>query len=459
MYPGIHPARVTPLNRLDSRDGRFVLYWMQQSQRAGWNHALEYAVHEANRLNQGVVVGFGLMRDYPEANQRHYAFMLEGLQETADELASRGIAFVMREGSPGQVALTLARHASAIVCDRGYLRHQKQWRRHVADRAGCRVVQVESDAIVPVNVASGKADYAARTFRPKVMSHLDEYLLELPPAPVGKTTLRFRHDLESDVGSTERLLRERPGDSSVRGVGRWFRGGASRARSRFESFLEGSLERYRANRNQPQTGDTACLSPYLHFGQVSPLELALRIQPYAAAFRPEVDVFLEELVVRRELAINFTEYTEDYDSYTCLPSWAVSTLERHRSDPRPHLYSDRQLEDAATHDPYWNAAMAEMRHTGFMHNYMRMYWGKKILEWSNSPENAYGTALSLNNRYFLDGRDPNSFAGVAWIFGLHDRPWGERPIYGTVRSMTAGGLERKCDIRAYVRRVREAIES
>src|SRR5262249_36098671 len=154
----------------------------------------------------------------------------------------------------------------------------------------------------------------------------------------------------------------------------------------------------------------------------------------------------------RELAMNFVYFREHYDRFECLPEWARQTLAKHRKDPRPHHYTARQLDAAETHDPYWNASMREMRHTGFMHNYMRMYWGKKILEWSREPEAAYETTLALNNRYFLDGRDPNSFGNVAWIFGQHDRPWGERPIFGTVRYMNAKGLERKCDIRAYVQK-------
>jgi deoxyribodipyrimidine photo-lyase len=166
-----------------------------------------------------------------------------------------------------------------------------------------------------------------------------------------------------------------------------------------------------------------------------------------------IAAYLEELVVRRELAINFVYYTPDYDTYSCLPAWARQTLAEHKQDKRQFLYTATQLENAATHDPYWNAAMLEMKHTGFMHNYIRMYWGKKILEWSRTPEQAFKTTLAINNKYFIDGRDPNSYAGVAWTFGMHDRAWKERPVFGKVRYMAASGLERKCDIRAYVKKV------
>jgi len=205
------------------------------------------------------------------------------------------------------------------------------------------------------------------------------------------------------------------------------------------------------------------MSLYLHFGQISPLELALRLTRLPSPLQEGRDAYLEELIVRRELAANFVHFTPDYDAFSSLPDWARRTLDAHSKDPRNPFYGPEQLEKAQTHDPYWNAAMVEMKVTGYMHNYMRMYWGKKILEWSSSPEVAYRTLLALNNRYFIDGRDPNSYANAGWIFGLHDRPWGGRSVYGTVRSMSAAGLERKCDIDAYVRKVerlaREAGES
>jgi len=194
------------------------------------------------------------------------------------------------------------------------------------------------------------------------------------------------------------------------------------------------------------------MSPYLHFGQISPLYLAMEISK-ASGPQAAKEAFLEEMIVRRELACNFTHFTPNYDSYACLPNWARQSLTEHRRDRRGYMYSAAQLENAATHDPYWNAAMQEMVCTGFMHNYMRMYWGKKILEWSRAPEEGFATTLALNNKYFVDGRDPNSYAGVAWVYGNHDRAWPQRAIYGKVRSMMASGLERKCDIGAYVRKV------
>jgi len=194
------------------------------------------------------------------------------------------------------------------------------------------------------------------------------------------------------------------------------------------------------------------MSKYLHFGQISPVAVALAAQD-AKAPNEDKKSFLEELVVRRELGCNYCTYCRDYDQFKSLPQWAIETLDEHAGDEREHVYTKDELEKGETHDPYWNAAMKEMRVTGYMHNYMRMYWGKKILEWTNTPRYAFRVALDLNNKYFLDGRDCASFANVAWLFGRHDRGWPERPIYGKVRSMTAKGLERKCDIEGYVAKV------
>ncbi len=442
----IQNTRIQHLNDREVVQGRYVLYWMQQSQRAELNHALEYALQEANRREQGVVVAFGLTDDYPEANLRHYAFMLAGLQDTARALARRGIRFVLRRGSPPEVALQLGGEASLIVCDRGYLRHQRAWRARVAERAACRVVQVESDAIVPVTAASVKAEIGARTLRPRIHRQLADYLVDLAPAPVRRRTIEL--ELQGlDPRDLDAILKGLTIDRSVAPAPRWFKAGTAEARRRFAAFIRERLERYDQNHNQPQTDDVSRMSPYLHFGQISPLYLALEVGR-AAAPAAAKKAFLEELIVRRELACNFTHFTADYDAYACLPQWARLSLSEHRRDRRGHLYSAEQLENAATHDPYWNAAMREMVCTGFMHTYMRMYWGKKILEWSRTPEEGFATTLALNNKYFL-----NSYAGVAWVYGVHDRAWPQRPVYGKVRCMMASGLERKCDIQGYLRKV------
>ncbi len=454
----IHADRIRLLNDRDIRPGRYVLYWMQQSQRAEENHALEYAIHCANHLKQPLVVAFGLTDTYPDANLRHYTFLLEGLQETSAMLAARGIKFILRHGHPPEIAIQLAESASLIVCDRGYLRHQRAWRSEVAQQAECRVMQVESDVIVPIESASNKAEYAARTIRPKITKLIDRYLQPIPRLSLEYPSLDLdlRGDDLTDIAA---LLSSFDMDRRIAPVSRLFRGGTSQAKTRFREFIESKLEHYDEHGNQPQTDDISQMSPYLHFGQISPVYLARQIQASPHSIEKTGDAFLEQLIVRRELAMNFAYYRPDYDSFACAPTWAQITLHQHETDYREYLYSIDELESANTHDPYWNAAMLEMKETGFMHNYMRMYWGKKILEWSRSPEEAFAATLTLNNRYFLDGRDPNSYAGVAWLYGVHDRAWNEREIFGKVRCMTASGLERKCDIQAYIRKVRRLMKS
>jgi deoxyribodipyrimidine photo-lyase len=394
-------------------------------------------------------VAFALTDEYPDANLRHYRFLLEGLRETVDALDRRGIPTVVRRGEPAKVVAELATDASIVVCDRGYLRHQKEWRRHVARAARREVVQVESDLAVPVDVASSKVEWAARTIRPKLRTNWQRFLRPCRPTALAKR-LRPPRAGGLDLADIDSVLAGLKVDRTVAPVTALFRGGTRAAKKHLRAFLAARFQRYVDNRNRPETDDVSHLSPYLHFGQISPLQIALALGHRRSEAR---ESYLEELLVRRELAHNFVNFHDDYDRFECLPDWARRTLEKHAKDAREPCYTRAQLESAATHDPYWNAAMNEMRHTGFMHNYMRMYWGKKILEWMESPEEAYRTALALNNKYFLDGRDANSFANVAWVFGLHDRPWAERPIFGTVRYMAASGLERKCDPRAYVEKV------
>jgi deoxyribodipyrimidine photo-lyase len=448
------PDRVQALNdRGADEDGRYVLYWMQQSQRAQHNPALERALRHANEQGLPLLVVFGLMDDYPEANLRHYTFMLEGLQDTQQRLQERGIKMVVRHGRPDDVALHYADDAFLLVTDRGYLRHQKRWRTRVAEAAPCRVEQVEGDVVVPVETVTDKAEYAARTIRPKIHEHL-ERCLQLPDrAPVEHSSLSLNVDgglSLDDIGTvTDQLALDR----SIPPVSSLYRGGASEAERILDQFLAEHLDGYDGNRNQIHTDVVSHMSKYLHFGQVSPVWVAQQVRE---THGPESDVesYIEELVVRRELAMNHVHFRPDtYDAYDCLPDWARESLAEHADDEREYVYGRDPLEQGETHDPYWNAAMKEMRETGYMHNYMRMYWGKKILEWSPDPKTAFERTLHLNNTYFLDGRDPNSFANVAWIFGLHDRGWKERPVYGKVRYMSQGGLERKADPDAYVEKV------
>ena len=450
----ILPDRIQPLNEEGvQEEGQYVLYWMEQSQRAQHNPALERALQHASETDRPLLVVFGLLDDHPEAILRHHTFMLEGLRETQKRLAERGIRMVVRRGAPDDVALQYAGEAAVLVTDRGYLRHQKRWRARVADEAPCRVEQVEGDVVVPVETATDKAEYAARTIRPKIHEHL-ERCLQLPdPVSVETPSLDLDVDPGISLDDLEAATDPLDLDRSVAPVSDLYPGGASEAEAILDDFLAEHLDGYDGNRNQIQSHAVSHMSKFLHYGQISPVWLAQQVR---RAEGPESDVesYIEELVVRRELTMNHVHFRPDsYDSYTCLPEWARESLAEHADDEREHVYSLDELEGSATHDPYWNAAMKEMRETGYMHNYMRMYWGKKILEWSPGPKTAYDRTLHLNNTYFLDGRDPNSFANVAWVFGLHDRGWKERPVYGKVRYMSQGGLDRKADPDAYVEKV------
>ena len=453
----IQEERVRYLNEKEDRDGDYVLYWLQQAQRAEYNHALEYAAQRANELGQPLLVVFGLMDDYPSANVRHYAFMLEGLRDVGEALEGRGIKFVVRKGAPDEVALRYGENASMIVSDGAYLRPEWSWRQRVAEEAACRVVRVESNVVVPVELASGKREVAARTLRPKIRRHLDEFLVELLPTEIGKGSLDLDIEDGVDLSDIDAVLDGMDIDKSVEPLRHLYTGGLTAAKAKLEEFIENGLDEYAGHRNQPQTNHVSHMSKYLHYGHISPVYLALRIRE-ASAPKEDVDTYLEELIVRRELTINFCFYTPDYDSFSCIPDWAKKTLKEHQRDEREHLYAREQLEGAQTHDPYWNAAMREAIHTGYVHNHMRMYWGKKILEWSATPEEAHETTMYLMDKYFLDGRDANTYANIAWVYGQHDRGFAERPVFGKVRYMSAGGLERKAKPEEYVKKVERLVE-
>ena len=468
--PGIHPDRLRVLADGAPRAEGPVVYWMQQAQRAHANPALAHALAIAALLQRPVGVVVGLTPNYPEASARAYAFLLEGLRELRGALEARGIGFTVALGEPPEVALAAARQAAVLVVDRGYLRHQRAWRARVAAGAPCPVVQVEGEAVVPVDVPSTKAEFAARTLRPRLWRVADAYLDLVPDADAPlrwagpRLALAPFVDVTDALRDPERLRARLAVDERVAPVSRLYPGGERAAEARLARLLGEVLPSYADDRNQPQRDGVSYLGMYLHFGQVSPVEVLRRVRAAAtAADAPGVAAgaaaFVEELLVRRELSLNHVERVPDYGSYASLPAWARRTLEAHADDPRSHPYDDAALLDGRTHDPYWNAAMLEMRATGYQHNYMRMYWGKQVLAWSPSPEAAYARLLAWNNRFLLDGRDPNSYAGVGWVFGLHDRPWPERAVFGTVRTMNAAGLRRKADPGAYVRKVEARVRS
>jgi deoxyribodipyrimidine photo-lyase len=428
-------------------DGEAVIYWMQRAQRAVDNPALDVAIDIGNLTHKPVVVFFGLNPFVHGATLRHYRFLAEGLPDIADGLRNRRVGFVLRaHPAHGLLPFLSEVRPVAVIGDENPLRQTEQWRETIAEQLRVPFWTVDADVVVPSQMIETE-QYAARTIRPRIHKHLNAFLVD-PPEPHARVDWTPRQSVES-VAATVDILDGLPIDRNV-GPVTFLRGGLRRARERLETFVRDALPAYSDGRNQPEHDGTSRLSPYLHFGQIGPREVARRVTA-AGAPPPSVTAFLEQLIVRRELAVNFIRYNPAYDRLEGCERWARLTLARHRFDARPHLYTREQFEAAATHDPLWNAAQAQMVRTGWMHGYVRMYWAKKILEWSASPEEAFETAVQLNDRYELDGRDANGYTNIAWaIGGKHDRPWPSRPVYGAIRSMSYASTSRKFDSLSYI---------
>ena len=456
----IESARIEKLNdNGEDKRGQCVLYWMQASVRAHHNPALEYAIELSNSLSLPLVCVFGLYEKYPNANERHFAFLLEGVKDAAAALQSRGVKFYLVRKSPPEAICALSENVASVVTECGYLRLLRQWRSTVAKSIHCSMYQIEGNVVVPVRMASGKEETGARTIRPKITKQLNKYLKELPEAklmhPAGEGFhLKGMDSLELlDYNSVDNLLQQLDIDRSVPRV-TWIHGGFTEADKWLKLFVQKKLKNFATQRNEPTSDVASHMSPYLHFGQISPVYVALQVRTSKNSTNSAgVQSFLEEMIVRRELAINFVFYNSNYDSIESIPDFAKKTLMEHKGDQREYIYSLEELEAGMTHDEYWNACQREMLVKGKMQGYMRMYWAKKILEWSATPEEAYERCLFLNDKYELDGRDPNGFTGVAWCFGKHDQGWKERAVFGKVRYMNAAGLKRKFKIDEYVQQI------
>ena len=423
-----------------------VVYLMGRDQRADDNWALLYAIQLAKESGSQAEVLFCLVPGFSGAGLRQYGFMLRGLEKVALRLHSLGIRFNLLKGDPVTIVPKFLdeRKASGLVMDFDPLRGRQQWKERIATKIDIPFHEVDAHNIVPCRVASSKQAFGAYTLRPSVKRLIPEFLDEYPAlVPAGNHipgALAFQadgvlHELKPDPGVPEQ---------------NWLIPGEKEAMRQLEKFIEEKLDRYAADKNDPNLRATSGLSAYLHFGQLSAQRVALEIVKRVPASLSTAG-FLEELIVRRELADNYCFYNPCYDSFEGFPDWAKKTLNQHRTDERSYAYCRDQFEQAATHDRLWNAAQNQMVKTGYMHGYMRMYWAKKILEWSASPEEALGTAIYLNDRYQLDGRDPNGYTGCAWsIGGVHDRAWSERPVYGKIRYMNDKGAARKFDVKKYV---------
>lgn len=426
-----------------------VAYWMSRDQRAQDNWALLYAQQLARERRVPLLVGFCLVPRFLGAAWRHYDFLLRGLEEVAGELERHRIGFCLLTGDPGvEIPKWVTdREISLLVSDFDPLRIKRTWKEEVARKLTIPFLEVDAHNIVPCWLASPKQEWAAATFRPRLRRHLEEFLHPFPPLQVHPVP----PPEPPGLWDSEALLNSLPLDREVPPVA-WLKPGTKAALTQLRLFVREKLAFYPQSRNDPTREGQSDLSPYLHFGQLAPQRVALEVLESPAP-RAAKEAFLEQLIVRRELADNFCYYQPDYDRLEGFPAWARLTLEAHRQDPRDYLYTPSELERGQTHDPLWNAAQWEMVRRGKMHGYLRMYWAKKILEWTPSPEEALAVAIRLNDRYELDGRDPNGYTGIAWsIGGVHDRPFGERPVIGKLRPMSWAGLARKFRVREYIER-------
>ena len=433
-------------------NGKCIVYWMQRAQRAIDNPALDKAIEIANALRLSVIVFFGLHPRYPNANERHYQFLVEGLQETRERCEARSVRFVLRPYPHHDLIKFCEEVKPALVIgDENPMREPEGWRRSATEKLRVPFWTIDADVIVPTKLFE-KEEYAARTIRPKIHRVWDEYLKPLAN-PVAEISWPDRQAHPSiDVTATLAAL---PLDRSAAPVTS-FVGGTAAGLKTLQSFIDERLARYDTARNLPHLRGTSDLSPYLHFGHVGPHTIALAVRESNAP-SPAKDAFIEEMIVRREIAINYVARNSQYDTLAGCHAWARKSLDEHRDDKREYLYLLKQFEQAETHDPLWNAAQLEMVKRGKMHGYLRMYWAKKILEWTPSPEDAFAIAVELNDRYELDGRDPNGYTGIAWAIGAkHDRPWAPaRKVFGMIRFMAASGCARKFDVNAYISMVKQ----
>lgn len=436
--------------------GKCVVYWMQRAQRGVDNHALNLAVEVANALELPLLVYFAGISNFPNANLRHYAFLQEGLRDVEADLATRNISFVMRR-APHESHERLLADAGAAICigDENPMRVPESWRVSLAEKIEIPFWTVDTDVVVPSKLME-KAQYAAYTMRPKLYRLLPEYLVpyENPRANHAWT----RPEGFQSHSLVEDMTRDWPNlDRSVGPVAAW-KGGTHAGLARLRRFVETVLPQYELTRNHPEMDGTSAMSPYLHYGHVGPQTIALAVQAAAAAnpaLAPAKDSYFNELIAWRELSINFVKYNPLYDSHECAEDWAKRTLAEHAGDERPVLYTREQLERAETYDELWNAAQIQMVEYGWTHNYMRMYWGKKILEWTPDVATAMKYTAYLNDKYFLDGRDPNGYTGVAWaIVGKFDKPWFDRAVFGKIRYMSGASTGKKFDSKGYIAKMK-----
>jgi deoxyribodipyrimidine photo-lyase len=473
----VDSSRVQNLLSISSAEqGGAVVYWMSRDQRVSDNWALLYAAQRAQQLGVPLAVAFCLSNGFLGATYRHYAFMIRGLGEIEQVLMQMNVPFFLLRGSdPAQsiAEFVVRNRIRVLVADFSPLRIGVQWKNRVKEIVGEKVDwrfefdQVDAHNVVPVWIASDKIEYAARTIRTKIHRQLDRYLVEIPEFQPDKIKMEWSGvDKPLKMIEWNEILKNLQVDRKVGEVS-WIKPGESAAKEMLKVFVEQKLKNYDTKRNDPNLDALSNMSPYLHFGHISAQRVALEVKKHSrGSFAKSSESYLEELIVRRELSENYCFYNPDgYDRLDGLypqfsnDSWAQKTLKDHEKDKRSHIYSLEELDTGKTHDKLWNASQLEMVHTGKMHGFMRMYWAKKILEWTNSPEEALKFSIYLNDRYELDGRDPNGYVGCAWsVAGLHDQGWKERPVFGKIRYMNYEGCARKFDVPGYIAKINRLIK-
>jgi len=465
-----HVAVETYRGGRTAEDARCVLLWMQRAKRAESNRAANLAVRIADALGLPVVAAFCLVPGYPGATLRSYAFLCEGLRELPDALAARNIGWALRIGEPAREIPALARElgAAAVVTDQDTLPLGRVWRRHVAAALDVPLVATDTDTVVPMGLFPNE-EHASHTIRPKLWKAIaaGDLLREIAnPAASVRTELSALRDGPDPMAAldTFELDRSVP-PSPVIPAGR------AAGLKRLRLFVGHMLGSYDEDRNRPDLDGSSLMSPYLHYGQLGPVEIARAaiaarvgdggwtgprgLQVFGPGPHAEdlpLAVYLDELITQRELAVNYALRNPHFDRWEGLPEWGRASLLNHAADPRPAIYTPDQLERGETGDRLWNAAQRQMVHSGFMPNRLRMYWAKQLLLWTETPQEAFELAVRLNDRYELDGRDPNGYSGIAWsIGGRHDRPFPpKKPVLGLIRPMGLKGQRAKFDVDGYI---------
>ena len=451
----VAPQRIRKLNSAGLRSDRtYVLYWSQMNRRVDSNQSLLYAAEIANRQNCPVLVYAGLTYAFEPANDRLHTFILEAVPETARRFQKAGIGYVFylrrTHSSANDTLYQLAKNAAAVVTDDYPTFIARTHNAAVPRKVDAAYYAVDASCIVPMNEIPDR-QYGAYTIRPRIHRLLPTYLTEADSLRVKRRFAGAVPEFHTEVttANIKQLVASCEIDHSIPPVDE-FKGGSLAAQKLLENFLEHKLRRYASRRNEPSENATSQMSPYLHFGHISALEIALRVSAYAKEHKLIVDDYLEELIVRRELAFNYARFVENPGDLKNLPEWCLLNMKKHAQDKRDPVYSPEQFERAETHDDLWNACQREMLQRGKINGYYRMYWGKKIIEWSHTYQEAAQTMIDIHGRYALDGRDPNTYANIFWCFGLHDRPWPERAIFGKMRFMSLEGMKRKTNTQAYI---------